>query len=837
MSAGESVDRPPLGRFLIVAAELALLLWVTDRLHVAEDFGFLRILPLVFVAFVVHAWLPRALRPPAFVAASFAAFGLVLGWTNALWLVGCGSALVAACHLPFRFGARVAVVALLGAGFAAVRMKTDPSPIPEVVLPILGSMFMFRIVLYLLHLRHQDAPASVWTRLGYFFLLPNVCFPLFPIVDYDAFRRRWYDDPDATRIYQKGVEWIARGLTHVVLYRLVYHHLAPAPTAIEDLGGVVRFAVTSYLLYLRISGQFHVVIGILCLFGFNLPRTHDLYFMAAGFNDLWRRVNIYWKDFLLRTTYYPVALRIRSWGPLASSITAVFVVIGVTWILHSYQWFWLRGTFPLTAVDGAFWGSLAALMALNVVWESKRTRRTVLARESESWRTIFAKSAAGVATFAAMSAMWSLLASASVSEWAATIAPAARVNAGSLVFVLGGAASLFVVFAVVHRVVGPNRARTTAFPRSLAGTLAIAGTLLAITTPSLRDSIDTRAGELLASLEHDRLNRRDFDLFERGYYERVLAMDRHVAQLWTRDLQRPADWGRKPASMTVHHPEGYQTLAPNLRTEFKRATVSTNRWGMRDRDYEKRKPRGTFRIALVGGSIEFGSGVDDDRVFEAVVERRLAGERAFAGVEAIEILNFSIGGNELLGRARLLEPWVFPFEPDVLIIPSVGARDGRKLLDRLTGRRGKTAELPFPELGDPWAEAGITTEMEEIEVERRLAPLSRRLVRRVYTLVASRCRERGIVPVWMYVPTTGRTAPADEVEEWSLIARRAGFETISLRDAYLGAAPALLQVAPWDGHPNVFGHARLADALYEELLRVGDRLGLERAESRADAGR
>ena len=71
------------------------------------------------------------------------------------------------------------------------------------------------------------------------------------------------------------------------------------------LGGVVQYMVATYRLYLRVSGQFHLVVGMLCLFGFNLPETHHLYFLASGFTDFWRRINIYWKDFMMKLFYYP----------------------------------------------------------------------------------------------------------------------------------------------------------------------------------------------------------------------------------------------------------------------------------------------------------------------------------------------------------------------------------------------------------------------------------------------------------------------------------------------------------------------------------------------------
>ena len=69
-----------------------------------------------------------------------------------------------------------------------------------------------------------------------------------------------------------------------------------------------------FLLYLRVSGQFHVIVGMLHLFGFNLPETHHEYFLSSSFTDFWRRINIYWKDFMTKLFYYPAYFALRKQG-------------------------------------------------------------------------------------------------------------------------------------------------------------------------------------------------------------------------------------------------------------------------------------------------------------------------------------------------------------------------------------------------------------------------------------------------------------------------------------------------------------------------------------------
>src|SRR5690606_6508697 len=99
------------------------------------------------------------------------------------------------------------------------------------VWPVLGSMFMFRLCVYLYDLKHDKEPPNVARTLAYFFMLPNVCFPLFPVIDYKTFRRTYYNE-DAHQIYQNGVVWMVRGIVQLIAYRVVYTHLTLAPSEV-----------------------------------------------------------------------------------------------------------------------------------------------------------------------------------------------------------------------------------------------------------------------------------------------------------------------------------------------------------------------------------------------------------------------------------------------------------------------------------------------------------------------------------------------------------------------------------------------------------------------------
>jgi hypothetical protein len=74
---------------------------------------------------------------------------------------------------------------------------------------------------------------------------------------------------------------------------------------------------------------------------------------------------------MLKVFYYPVYFSLRRLGETRAIILSTLIVFMATWLLHSYQWFWLRGTFPLIWQDGVYWMTLSIFVALNSIFEMK----------------------------------------------------------------------------------------------------------------------------------------------------------------------------------------------------------------------------------------------------------------------------------------------------------------------------------------------------------------------------------------------------------------------------------------------------------------------------------
>jgi D-alanyl-lipoteichoic acid acyltransferase DltB (MBOAT superfamily) len=689
-------------------------------------------------------------------------------------------------------------------------------PWSAAVWPILGSMFMFRLCVYLYDLKHDTGRPNVARTLSYFFLLPNVCFPLFPVVDFKTFRRTYYDAP-AFDIYQKGVGWIFRGVVHLVLYRVVYYHLTLTPAEVRDVPDLVQFLTSNFLLYLRVSGQFHVIVGILHLFGFNLPPTHYFFYLASSFNDFWRRINIYWKDFMMKLFYYPTYFKLRRMGTTAALVLSTLLVFMATWLLHSYQWFWLRGDFPIVWQDGAFWGVLAILVIANSLYEAKHGRMRSLERRAWSFGGSAGVALRTAATFCVICVLWSVWTSASFSEWLALWSLPdgwGTADMSSMVSVL----LLGTVWFGLRKDPAsgdPHRAqRPLTFSQfrssGLATALSIAA-LYALGQPALYTRLGA-AGELVESARSARLNVQDAAELEIGYYEGLMRVDRFNAQLWEVYARGVDEFGR---FYQIRNDFLLKELRPSVQRQFRQRPYSTNVHGMRDQDYRVAKDPDVHRIAMLGSSVLMGWGIGDGETFEALVEHRLNVEHSPASPNRYEVLNFGVGGYGPLDELADFEQRVLKFEPDVIVY--IGHHtDERRAVRHLLNVLSRGVEIPYPELRQVLIGQDVNAKTAETIATRRLQPYAEQLVTFAYRRMASLCRDRGIVPVWVSLPLLEGESP----HRLPALARDAGFHVIDLADLYDGQDRRALQNSETDSHPNTVGHQLIARRLYDGLIEL-----------------
>jgi D-alanyl-lipoteichoic acid acyltransferase DltB (MBOAT superfamily) len=808
-------------RYLSLLGQLALVLLTARVFRIEAMGGFDRLLPLILAGFAVHALAPARVRLPLFVLISWGGLALVLGPGSAAFVIGAGLAIIGLIHLPAPFPLRVALVLAAAVPLGAARAGRLELPAAwAAALPVLASLFLFRMIVYAYDLRFGKAPASAWHRLAYFFLLPNACFPLFPVVDPKTFARTYYDDEPAL-IYQKGVRWMARGVLQLVLYRAVYYHVLPAPWEVEAFGDLVRFSLGSYLLYVRISGIFHLIVGTLCLFGFNLPETHHRFLFASSFTDFWRRINIYFTGFLAKVVYYPVFTRARPLGMTPALLLSVAAVFVATTLLHAWQWFWLRGSFLVTANDVVFFGVLGALVMITALREARSPRRRKRGARTFADHLRHAFAVTGV--FAFLSFFWGMWSSPSVAEWAAMVAGAAPAPRQALQVVAALAAAA-VAGASVRTLA--DRARdawpggAAALGSSPAAVAATCLLLLAMAQPPVRDRLGDRAGALVATLTEDRLSAQDEERVIHGYYEGLLESGRVASRAWEAEETDDDLLGPMNRSDGVERHPGLPayTLKPSRATSFRKYVLHTNEWGMRDRSYTREKPAGALRIAVLGDSYAMGMGVADDEVFEGLLEARLEREQPLAGWPHYEVLNFAVGGYTVHDHLEIL-PRVLSFQPDVLVwvtTPKIRALSLGRLTEYLRQGRDRHSEVLREVLrlagGAPDDPRKLRAVLERTEETTTGWALER---------IAEEARAAGCLPVAVLVPSVRARGPSPFQGRWSDLTAAAGFRTFLLDDVYGDATEEEIAIGEKNDHPTAYGHRLIADGIYGVLVGEG----------------
>jgi hypothetical protein len=507
----------------------------------------------------------------------------------------------------------------------------------------------------------------------------------------------------------------------------------------------------------------------------------------------------------------------------ATMVIATLVAFFATWALHSYQWFWLLGKPLISAPDVLFWSVLAVLVLVDSLRERRQGRIRKLHDRGFSAREALSLGLRTATTFLIMTVLWTIWTSSSTAEWV-TLLGVADPRTAEFWLLLGGLFGGAVLIASVARFFSGHTVRLgDTGPGRYGPQVAMAAvgiTVLAVAArPGVTRRLPLETQQVLFGLQSGDLNARDAERLQRGYYENLIGVSALNSRLWEVYAKRPDDW------LFIHQtPAGRSTtdfmekeLVPGAEILWHGKPFRVNRWGMRDKDYERAPAPGTRRIALFGASYTIGSGVADGEVWESLIEDRLNREHP-VDASPVEVLNFAAPGYVGFQHLLLLDRRALDLAPTAIWIVSYPdeALDLGNHIERL---RFAGVPMPWPYLDSVIQRAGLTPELPREEVRRRLRPFARELFEWTMREIAARARPRGITLGWIYLPAT-RAARTEDPYPWmEQTAREAGFATAELRTVYEGHAMEDIIVAPYDFHPNELGHRIIADMLYPQIAR------------------
>lgn len=802
-------------RGALIAWQLSAVLLLVWSFEI-ETRSFFYILLLTCIGFLASVASPPTRRLPLFGVLSVVSVIVAIGVEAGVGVLAVGSLLIAICHLPIALSWRKGLLLLVVAALAMLRAGVGSVTIlPSAAVVVLASIFMFRLGLYLHAIRRGEVAFSAPLAMSYFFMLPNACFPLFPVVDYETFVRSRFDAEEFA-IYEQGVRWMFRGLAQLLVYRFVVSELAIGETGANDVGDVAQHVLTTFLLYIQVSGRFHLIVGILHLYGFRLPPTHHLYFLASSFADFWRRINIYWKDFMLKLVFYPSYFRLRRHGTTTALVASTIAVFGATWALHSYQHFWIEGSPLLSWRDASFWALLAVLVVAVTLRESRA--RTRPPRPKGSWMLRRALSTLG--TFLVIAVLWSLWDAESFATW---LYMWTQVRYGSALDLLLLATLLVGGFVIAGFGWGlPQLGVRLPLPEPLHRLGRRAGlrfgstvAFCLLTLPAVRPALPPQVAQITRHLQGRVMPFQEQSHRFAAYYEKL---NQAQAELPYRPWRMQDSAGAFPVEMF-----GYELrndfllhgLRPGFQNIIGGKAFTVNRWGMRDRDYDTTKPEGTMRIAVIGPSDVMGWGVADDETFEALVESSLDSLAQQSG-RRVEILNFSVPAVSLTQEVHAMASVTARFSPDLVLL-AVHTFETPSLAWKLREVMERGIPVPDSVLAGLMRRTGIIASMSDHEIALHLRLVEEEWYHRLAAIAAETARRMNARVAGLVLRDMDQIG-GTTITPIRRAMRNVGVPMLECGDAFSAHDAAELWVSPEDLHPNAAGHRLIAACVRTTLL-------------------
>lgn len=267
---------------------------------------------------------------------------------------------------------------------------------------------------------------------------------------------------------------------------------------------------------------------------------------------------------------------------------------------------------------------------------------------------------------------------------------------------------------------------------------------------------------------------------------------------------------------------GYE-LKPNLDELYKKVPFRTNSAGLRDREYPKEKPEGSFRTAVIGDSFTMPTGVPIEEAFHSRIENSLnQSSREKGSSQQYEFLNFGVGGYQLPQYLAILRERALDWEPDLVVI-ALSTNDHiffQSIADKFNEPyRVKEETFPFFEIElIPWLARTFGAAATATPRPTMLTPNFRQHVDEYFGHLRALASAENVPMVIVFL------APY----RWQFEELREGLASLAAAHdiPFIDASESLpeeenldLRIFRADGHPNGTANARFATTIERELLR------------------
>jgi hypothetical protein len=698
---------------------------------------------------------------------------------------------------------------------------------------VIGSFFMFRTVSYLHELKFIKKEASVMDNINYFLLVPNFSLPLFPIVDYKSFITSY--EGVNTNTLKRSSLFVCRGFFQLILYRIIYHDIIFPISEIHTASDVFIYVLSNFLTILRVIGAFHIAIGLVILTGYNIPDLFNNIFFSTGFSNLWRRTNMYWKNFIIKIFYYPIYFKIKRIGIYSALFIATFICFFITWFLHTYQWFWIKSSFPIELKDAIFWGSFGLLVAINTLLQQKDLDRGTAKKLIPAYDFI-QQAFYGLIVLVVMSVLWSIWTSDSLYNWWSVITLARNISLYDMAKCLY-IAIFYLCIASSYHYYQKHKEKKLLFIKknmtiiSYVGFIAFIGGIF-LSMVIARQLNNMYFGLRIIPIVSERLNKADMMNIDNGYYTNLISTNNYCSQVWTNDY----DINKNPTqyiNMHATRPTYDILLAeniPNTVLKFKdNMTYSINGDGQHDKTYAKVKPDSCYRIILLGGSYECGNGVSDGEDFLSKVEASLNEHyvaRVNGEVKHIELINFSVNGYMLMQRYYQYKDKARSWHPDAvfLFLHTDYRQRITNYVSRLVYGENKVND---PYLKDLIAKKQITKHDDNAALLKKLGGDADSINTYAIHGISSMTHQDKTRLIAVFLPAVKDIVMARDTNFNNYVCQRFDMKLLSLADVFYSQKNKDLSLSDVDFHPNKKANDLIAKKLLDNIILHQDYLNIQ----------
>lgn len=786
--------------------QLFLLAATSFYFRIFTDYGFDRLLIAFSVLLPVYYVLPVKYRIPALVLFFVGFITYAIGPVSSAFYVLSSVFILFIIRKPRSFIIYL-ILFLFVAVLALLRLEIFYFPRLIFAIPYIGAAFMFRGILLFYESKHNYLTSGFWLDIAYFFFPANLCFLLFGVIDPVKFSKSFV----GLKAFNTGLKRIYTGFTLVILHRVILNLFPITFEDVNDLKSLVHYAVINYLFVLNATGILLAGIGTLGLCGFELPPIFGNFLIVTSFTEMWRKINSYWRDFIIRVFYYPLFFKFRKLSKLPRVLLSVNIAFFLSWMLHDYQLFWISGKIDLKFTGFLFWMIFGNLVAYAVYKE--------FTLGTPPKRNLITRTLSAVGIFITCCFLWLLWRSENLNEFVYLLSYSRHsVSVTYLLFALGALIIICGLYLYLEDVL-KEKAKTM-IDLALTIIIPLFFAVLTLSSFSFFEKQFPQLKRSLALFSQPKLNDEENFTRDEGYYENVIASGK--SRPWEIKLKGEMAWGNSKGATRRTGDILLREFIPSTTTTIGNFTLKINSDGLRDEEYSFEKKPNTFRMGILGGSIECGYGVEKENVFESLVENDLD---SIYSDEKIEIINFAGLGNMLLQNIETTKKKVIPYKPDVLFYFSHPS-EYRHIARNFTRLVLNGVDLKYDFLKEIKASSGVTQNMKRQEITLRLLPYSASIVKWGYAQIAEDCAKNGIKPVWVYLPTPNDDDPNFNYKKISQLAEQNGFVIINLSEVYKGYSFEQIRVSETDFHPSVLGHHLISEMFLKKLLENKKEIGL-----------